>query len=129
MAEKIYRHIHSRNKKDLTVCQIKALCLAPFGEEYFRGEILSLNSIGGKSTAKIFFSDFGNIDDVEQSTLVELPVELATVPRQISNCRWDMGMTTELSEVKKKNFFSDDTQALVATDRVYYNFNTYSPKL
>ena len=117
-AGKIYTHLLTPEKRRLTVAQIKpgTLCLAPYAEEYFRGEILEV--FPEKRNVKIFFCDYGNIAEVDQDLLMEIPDELLAEPRQVSHCRWDMGLTNELSETKKLNAFADDTQALIASHKV-----------
>jgi hypothetical protein len=119
------------NQVRLRNFKIGTLCLAPFEDIYYRGEIVEVT--GSPPLYTIHFSDYGNTADCKPDELIEMPDEFKKAPRYAINCQWDMAIAKELVKDQQDLIFeatgTQITPKVKITDGQYLvSIGAYTPK-
>jgi len=111
LAVSIFNHVATGICAKPSTFEPHVVCLAQYSGEYYRAEIIKPCE-HDPSKVQVFFSDFGNIEELAKDQTLEIPPELAKLPRSICHCLWDAAIAKQMDEAKLAEVFADERLAV-----------------
>jgi hypothetical protein len=112
----IFDNIRECKEHPISFWKAGDLCLAPFGEDYYRGEIVKNNP--NEDDCIVFFLDFGNDERIRKDKIYAMPRYFLRFPRQVYHCQWDIGPTGEMNEEQMKEIYDQHNLEIIALEEL-----------